>query len=248
MRGLNRQLALVGAVALVIGSGLVATASASTKSESWDATSKVSDLLSGFDISDGLTFPKFDRTKGTLTKVTLSFSGDMDTRATFVANTNCTNVSTEAKLFMWVQDLGNNFKAGTPAATATKSNPQILLLGTQDLGDVVVGTPTVAPWLTVAGTSGSLDYTSTAILTEFQSLTPSVIALRTQTFARIGSFYDGGGNGSATQETKATLNGTVTYTYSLASVPEATTLLLGGMAVMPLLMHRRRRPEQTPAC
>ncbi len=240
MRGLNTKLVLAGAVALVAGLFVTSAANADWTLPQ-NATSSIPLTLADFTSppTGVLSFQKFNMPGTTLLSVKLTLTGTMDTTLTFDAaagggNRKVTRVTT--LLSMWAQDSGNNLLSG--GVTASQEDPQFFMpVEYYSLGTVAPGTSKTTGLLTSGPTTlAPVQYTSAPILAEFKG--PGNLTLNVATFTQHGGIWSGG-EGTVNGIDHASITGTVAYEY--ASVPEATTMLLGGMAVMPILMQRRRQ-------
>ena len=247
MRRMNSKLALVGAVALAGSLFLTASAHAYLTLTENAVGGGIPLTLTDFNSPPGtpgvasLSFPKFNMAGTLLQSVTLALNGNMDTTLTFQATPKVgadrTNVYVYTMLSLVVQDAGNNLLVGGSPATLSL-NPQFQFNKGKTLGIVADGASVGTSLLTTSDSTGPQVYTSAPVLAEFTgagNLTLNVATLTTHG----GSWTGGAANISGIDH--AAITGTITYTYEYSAVPEATTLLLSGMAAMPILMQRRRQ-------
>lgn len=185
-----------------------------------------------FNVANGLSFPKFDGAKGTLTKVTLALGGAMDTRLTYKAmesDSELYKLGTTVTLVVTHLGLTAPDVVMNSAMNWSYASPMVVpLSGTYDTG-------------TLADTAATqtATYIDSGALSLFVGGESDIIDFAVRSFA-VRDMTDSGGNNLITMTTNASASGTITYEYSYAAVPEATTLLLGLAGGMPLLMHRRR--------
>lgn len=179
--------------------------------------------------TQGIAFPKFDPSLGTLESVELVFNGSMSTTLT-VTNTapsaSSGNVRTE--LAMVVQDAGNHLN-GVLGLTDT---PTVDILSPKQSFSLTVGQQLPLPTKTASNSSDDI-YTDPVILSEFTgsgniNLIATSLTQRTTTITS--------GNTSTSDVTYGSLSGTVIYTY----VPEPVSVTLLGIAAMGLLARRRQ--------
>lgn len=197
------------------------------------------DWLNGSTGVQQLSFPKFDPSWGTLTSVTVELTGEIQSSVTFNSIENgsqLTKLGTETYVALENSELGFD-------GIADGNEEDIVLV--QAIKNWPLGSTTVNAGDTLdVNVSGTNDwqksYSSPADLSLFiggaGDLLEFLVSTITDTTLTIRA-----GNGSATQVTSARVQGKITYNYEYAAVPEATTLLLGTAAGMPLVMHRRRR-------
>lgn len=250
---------LVIAAAMALTGSLLLAAPASAEQVSYtvgDSTGGIPKTLTDFGVGTPqgpcqILFPQFDPTGGkVLTKVTLALAATMYTTIYYTSSTS--SFSAETTLNLWVHDAGNLLTLDG-RTTDKLMNPTIQLAKkvwpsgptpTDAEGRYTIEANTGL--LTQSGSMSSQAYTNPAVLAEFTGTGSRGLAVDTST-ATTMTFYSG--NGGGRQVTDAQLGGTVTYEYSYAAVPEATTMLLGGMAMMPMLMQRRReRSAETLGC
>ncbi len=178
-----------------------------------------------------LSFPQFNPALGTLTAVTITLSGTLDTTLT-VTNQGSSNSSGSAttEVQVSVLDTDNDLAGDSPQLDFFSASFPYRNLGPGD---------SVESGLLTAAETSTFGYTDAGTLGEFTgtgdiSLTGSTV---TYTLLRYT-----GGNTDATQVTSAGLDGLVTYTYS-AIVPEPGTLwlALAGLVFAGLAVAIRRR-------
>lgn len=250
MRRMNSKLALVGAVALAASLGMVGLARGE------NAQTSIVDAFTNFDTADplflqSLSFQKFDPSLGHLDSVTLTISGDMKTMLTATATLEAaaTKVWTQAFLSLYVQDAatGGNLVGGQMPVTDDSVGPLVSVNISTFGNKQAIAAGKSYEWKDLSATfnTGPNTYTNLDVLREFTGKGESfVMNVATQTDTGV---FTGGGNATVSQMTTASVTGTITYAYS--AVPEAATMLLGGLAAMPLLMQRRRqRGVDASAC
>jgi hypothetical protein len=209
------------------------------------STHSIVSELTNFDTNSGLAFPKFNPSLGTLTKVTLTISGDMTSTLTVTAGaTGALNCYATSTMRLWVQDPGNHLYGGAltlavPSYVSTPpDNPSLLSAGVSTL-DSPVDLAANASYTWAPYSSGTVnktyEYTTGPVLTEFTGTGDLFLRAVARASTTVG--WDGG-NATASQSTTGNVHGTVTYVYN--AVPEAGTMLLGGCALMPILGYRRR--------
>lgn len=247
MRGNNLNLVLAGSVALAGGVFLPATASAL---ETTPMERTVVSTATNFYNTTDLVFPTFDTSLGTLTGVKLTVSGAMTTTLTLKnTGSGISSYSVYSNVFLVVQDLNGNFKhdGGTistfPPLSEFPVNFQLQLSGTAVTGNLAPGATLDPKNDSKSGAANTDIFTDTLVLQEFSApgtITLKAAGISNSTLSTSGSF-----------STVVTGTGTVTATisYQYSAVPEAATMLLGGLAVMPILMQRRRqRGVDSSAC
>lgn len=235
MRGMNTKLV---AATVVIGlcAGLSMTSSALASEDPIVHT--VSIGLTKTEINTGMSFPKFDSALGHLDSVTLTLAGRGDTSVTFTVDTATTSMSIGTQVNVAVMDPGGHFAAVNgdgDIVPVTTANPQFSLLKTKSFQKLLVGKPYSTGTLTFQRDGSEVTYADAATLAEFTGL--GDIVLNFATLTQTALVYTGG-NVTANQTTHVGLDATVTYEYS--AVPEATTMLMGLAAGVPVMMHRRR--------
>jgi hypothetical protein len=175
------------------------------------------------DWASSIQFPQFNPSLGTLLSVEINVSSNLSTTLT-VSNTSPDSSSSgtaTTELQMTVQDAGNNL---APFFTVySPSFPYSLGPG----GSISSG-------LLTASNGSDNTYTSAPVLAEFTGLGDA--SLNASTFTQT-LLANTGGNTNSSQVTDASLNGTVTYVYSVPE-PASLGLILAGL---PLLAARRRR-------
>lgn len=252
MRGLNTKVILAGAVGLA--SGLLGSASviASLPTVTESAVGGGIVLaLTDFDSPgagvSSLQFPKFSLPGTVLKKVTLTLNGDFETTVELTNNSASNQIATfSTDLYLIAQDAltpnGNLTVDSIPVDQLPLAdgdlplNPQLLL---QKGTGVKAFTPGQERTFTYTESDSQTEqYTNPVVLAEFTGASGELLTLNVS--ARSWNVLgQSGSNFTAIHDTWASIGGTVTYEY--ASVPEATTMILGGMAVMPILMQRRRQ-------
>jgi hypothetical protein len=242
---MNSKLALAGAVAFA-GSLFLTPSAHAYLTLTVPASSSIPLTLTDFTSPPGtpgvgsLSFPKFSLPGTQLISVTLTLDSTLNSTITFTATpivgTPRTTVKVNSDVYMAVQDAGNHLLFGGLPADLTL-NPQFDLSVSTSLGTVADNTSQSTGLLT-GKASNTQKYTSVPVLAEFTG--GGNLTLNVSTSTLFGGSW-GGGAGNVSGVDMAGVTGSVTYEY--ASVPEATTLLLGGMAVMPILMQRRRRGD-----
>jgi hypothetical protein len=187
------------------------------------------------DFSSSMSLPKFNVAGGTLTSITLTLNGNL----------------TASQKFENTSGGGN--------ATINLSSQGTMTLKRPDTSTLVITVPTVNNSRTVTAFDNNIDFIGTsgftfpdtsATLANTQSYSgASDLALFTGSgnitlpVTAVGS---SSGNGSANLITQFSLVGsasaTVTYTYSVAAVPEASTYgAIGAVSLVGFLGYRRSR-------
>ncbi|MBN1456591.1 MAG: PEP-CTERM sorting domain-containing protein [Sedimentisphaerales bacterium] len=191
---------------------------------SYSTTTPISSLLTDWPGGTSLSFQKFDPALGTLNSVTIDLNGSMETTL-IIKNQNPSGTasfgSAKTELDMTVLSPGgvNALVDLTSSWFGYSLNP----------GESI----TTNPPLSMSGTV-SETYTLAAILAEFTGL--GNIELDAGTFT-IAVLANTGGNTSVDQMTYASLDGTVTYNYT---VPEPATISLLSIGGLTLLRKRRK--------
>lgn len=254
MRGMNTKLALAGAVALMSGLFMTPSANAISPGGPFNATTYILNALTDFDspgtTNQTLSFPQFNDQGGSLKlqSMTLTLNGTLRTDGVLTNNSDTSGTSKiTTTLYILVQDAvgpnGHLTTGGAPvnqlplAANTIPTSYQFDMSKASPIYTLAPGVPQVFGY-SATGTDGGETYTNALVLNEFTGTGNVTLNVAARTWFDLGGTA---GNVSYTQNTTGTVNGTVTYQY--ASVPEATTMLLGGMAVMPILMQRRRRGD-----
>ena len=246
MRRMNSKLALVDAVALVGSLFLTASADAISTGPLNVSTSIVN-AFTNFEtgvlpFTQTLSFPKFNPALGTLLSVKLDLTGTMLTDLKITAlETGVSGGFAQANMYLKVwdattSDLSHLSTANITTSVTTGGDSKTLAAGQS------------YNWYNLSASAGSSNtYTLSQVLSEFTNMgngSQMFLHVKTTTQTLVG--WDGG-NATASQVTKGSVTGTVTYQYS--AVPEAATLLLSGLAAMPILMQRRRqRGVDASAC
>lgn len=173
------------------------------------------------DWSSSLAFQQFNPSLGTLSSVTLKFTGVMNTVVTATNNSQSDSSGTaKTEIQITVQDNGGNLLA-----------PTIDLFSPLLSYVLAPGQSTTSGQLIKTGNSSSL-YSSADILAEFTG--PGSIILPASTFSQT-SLTNTGGNTYASQTSTASLTGQVIYEYAVPEPATLSLLALGGLAL------RRRR-------
>ncbi|MBN1456592.1 MAG: PEP-CTERM sorting domain-containing protein [Sedimentisphaerales bacterium] len=185
-------------------------------------TTPITSLATDWPGGTSLSFPQFNPALGTLNSVKIDLSGSMETTLTIenLASTASFG-SAKTELDMTVLSPG-----GVNALIELDSSWFSYNLNP---GQSI----TTNPPLEKSGTL-SETYTLAAILAEFTG--PGTIELGAGTFT-IAVLANTGGNTSVEQATYASLDGTVTYDYT---VPEPATISLLSMGGLALLRKRRK--------
>lgn len=273
MRTINWKLVVaVGIVgSLFLGSSTHASSVTKTASSAFASFTDTN-----FTSDAGLVFPKFDPALGRLTGMDISIAGVVTTKLTLKNIGATSNTATaSSNVYILAQDAGNRLTKTIfsendgasvvpvdqfPVAIGGTSVPEAYipsrtqLVLSQDTGSqtLAAGASMTSGVLTTSVTK-SQHYTNSQLLADFtgvRNYAPGTQNYSLRVLAKAMTITTaGGGNFEASQVTQASVNGSVTYYYEYSAVPEATTMLLGGMAVMPMLMQRRReRREETSDC
>lgn len=216
---------------LLVGSALAFSANASTISYSFN------NPLETTEISQEGFLGLFDSALGTLTGISMIFTGAHETSLTL------TSSASQVQTVSATSTTNLNFSSGLGALNALilTANPVITLSSTalQSLnpGD--------------AWTSGSLVDGRSIIWAEsaFENIKSSFIQsgggefLMTCTSLSGLSVSGGGGNVASTQNTSAGCGATITYTYEGSNIPEPATALLSGLGLVGLSVFGRPKKK-----
>jgi hypothetical protein len=167
-----------------------------------------------------ITFPRFDPALGFLTAVQLDLLGEVTTDITIVNGNPLSGLSGNARTDVkyTVQDTGMNLV--DPGLVV--SSPTYFF----NLTDAEGGMPSGNSGPMTDSNSSSNTYTLLAILTEFTGVVPIILSADTETVLVVGP----PGGSIQSEETVASLNGSVTYFYE--PVPEPSTLVLAALGAI----------------
>ena len=236
MKTLNQ----ISKAALVLGVAALAGSNASAALfTSGPFTATFPSVESTVPFSGTMSIPKFNAALGTLTSISFTLTGGLTATQKFE---NGDDVS----------------------ATITVTTTGTMTLQRPDTSTLVVTIPTVQNTATVGPFDGNINFAGTSGLT----FAPKVGSLsNTQTYSGAGdmALFTGSGNitlpviatgssggtGAANVTIQASLTGqasaSVTYTYSVASVPEPSTYgAIGAVSVAGFLGYRRARRKVAP--
>jgi hypothetical protein len=217
---------LVAFAALLI---LCITASAAT------ITSTCSTLSGPTDLSGALDCPTFDSVLGTLSSITIDFSGGIS--ATITVNNMATAPETVTASESANFDLGalTGFPSGLLFVASVTTGPQMVMAGQTLTFSEASGTQT-----------GNVSDSNTATFTSYigDGVTTYSVPISTLTSQSVSG---GGGNVGVAFNTAGTAGASVTYDFTESTVPEPLTgLLIGtGLLCLGLVSTRKsRRDEQ----
>ncbi len=240
---INIRRALIGAAAFLLGSGL---ASAATIQYSF---TQLGPQLTDFGPT-AFTTTMFDSaTYGTLTGITISFTGELNT--TLSVTNNGTNGSSsgnaKTELQIGLDDNSSftvtggilashgNFAANGKSPIDFLGDPQGYSLSQGATTNFAPDDVSSAP-KNYAFTSASTNWA--AIASEFTGVGNYSLFAQTYTSTVLANT---GGNTLAAQTTQGTVTGTVTYTYTPgSSAPEPATMFLMGSALVGVGLLRKR--------
>ncbi len=187
------------------------------------------------DFTSSMTLPKFNVAGGTLTSISLTLTGNL------TASQKFENTSGGGSATIILQSLG----------TMTLKRP--------DTSTLVITVPTVTNTRTVSASDGNIDFGGTSGFT-FADTATSLSNTQSYSGASDLALFTGAGNislpvaavgsssgsGSANLITQFALVGgataSVTYTYTVAAVPEASTYgAIGAVSLVGFLGYRRSR-------
>jgi hypothetical protein len=205
-------------------------------------TESFTDSVSGTtDWAKQLTFTQFDPALGALTGITLDLSATFSSTFTITNTGGSTygpgsTARRNMEIFLGSSAVDLAVGANNPNLPG---NPWLNLLS----GPLSIAN--LAPGANVSGTKTGSDLDETAsysdptTLGDFTGLGTTLIDFYTQSGFTMtiynGSDYD------SSQNTSATLTGTITYDYTPAPIPEPATMAMFGIGLCSLALIRRRR-------
>jgi hypothetical protein len=225
---MRQTISLLAAAVIV----MAYAANASAQTETFTTSTPVSSSLT--DWNNTLAFQQFNSSLGTLNSVELTLSSGFTTTLTVQNMNTSSHGGVKTELTVMVEDAGDHFNL---------DSPQLDILSSRFTYNLAADGHMTSGLLSANGSYTSEDYTLAAILSEFTG--NGVIDLDASTFTTT-DLSNTGGNTTSSQVTDASLTGTVTYDYTLATAtpaPEETStfgLLVLGLGSLPFLRRQRK--------